>query len=130
MDGRCGLAEKVIPPRSERLSQYSQAGTDVDVQLRFIKVESVKHAEGRLRVKVWMRTYWVDERLSWDPTLHGNVTQIQFHAKSLHTPEDTEVSGCVGGRCAAEIRKWWWNGGGGGGGGGGVVGGVWREEWR
>ena len=81
----------MIPPRSERISQYSKAGTDVDVQLRFIKVESVKHAEGRLRVKVWMRTYWTDERLSWDPTQHGNVTQLQFNGQSLHMPETTEV---------------------------------------
>ncbi|KAL1520081.1 hypothetical protein AB1Y20_023556 [Prymnesium parvum] len=83
--------EKAVPPKSERSSDFSRAGTDVDLQIRFVKVESVKPAEGRLRLKVWLRTWWTDERLSWDPALHGNVTILHFLAKSTHVNEDTEI---------------------------------------
>ena len=83
--------DKVVPPRSDRLSNHSRAGTDVGVQVRFIKVESVRPAEGRLRLKVWLRTWWVDQRLSWDPADYGNITTTLYLAEALNTPEESEI---------------------------------------
>ena len=52
---------KFIPPRSRRRNSTgygSEAGTDVEVQLRFYKVASVLTAEGRLEMQTWMRLYF------------------------------------------------------------------------
>ena len=46
------------------------------LQLRFFKVESVLAADGRMTLKVWMRTSWTDERLRWNPDEWGGVTQL------------------------------------------------------
>ena len=71
--------QKAVPPRSKRNVSYSAAGTDVQLQLRFFKVESVTPAAGQMRTKVWWRSWWADERLSWDPNLYGGITEIYFH---------------------------------------------------
>ena len=47
--------DKSVPPPSERANNYSRAGVDVAMQLRFFKVESVMAADGRMTLKVWMR---------------------------------------------------------------------------
>ena len=62
---------KAIPPISGRSATYSQAGTDVQIQLRFFKLESVDAARGNMRIKVWLRMKWVDQRLQWHPAKYG-----------------------------------------------------------
>ena len=47
--------DKSVPPPSDRTNDYSRAGVDVAMQLRFFKVESVMAANGRMTLKVWMR---------------------------------------------------------------------------
>ena len=47
--------DKSVPPPSNRTNDYSAAGVDVAMQLRFFKVESVMAADGRMTLKVWMR---------------------------------------------------------------------------
>ena len=47
--------DKSVPPPSDRANNYSRAGVDVAMQLRFFKVESVMAADGRMTLKVWMR---------------------------------------------------------------------------
>ena len=47
--------DKAVPPLSDRTGNYSKAGVDVAMQLRFFKVESVMAADGRMTLKVWMR---------------------------------------------------------------------------
>ncbi|KAL1505119.1 hypothetical protein AB1Y20_008878 [Prymnesium parvum] len=64
------------PPTSDRLDIYSKAGTSVALQIRFFKVEDVSLSQGSMRLKVWLRTRWVDKRLSWTPAEYGNITQI------------------------------------------------------
>ena len=83
--------DKVVAPSSTARSGYSKAGTDVSMQLRFFKVESVKASAGQMRLKVWMRLSWADERLSWDPALYGNVSYTTFQAANLANPEWTEI---------------------------------------
>ena len=57
-----GDYDKSVPPPSNRTSNYSKAGVDVAMQLRFFKVESVMAADGRMTLKVWMRLSWTDRR--------------------------------------------------------------------
>ena len=76
----------VVPPSSaERISQYAAhagMGTDVALQIRFFKIESVEQAAQRMRLKVWLRMQWVDERLQWDP-LVWNVSKTFFQVKTV-----------------------------------------------
>lgn len=83
--------DKIVPPPSQRAVNYSQAGTEVALSIRFFKVISVKVAEGQMQLKVWMRTRWTDERLSWDPHSYGNVTMVHFMAHALTVPESSEI---------------------------------------
>ena len=63
--------DKMIPPISERTDVYdgkiSMAGTEVGVNIRVFKVESVDTASSHLRLKVWLRMQWSDLRLTWNP---------------------------------------------------------------
>ena len=71
-----------VPPhvtqRSARSVAVSEAGTDVKVQLRVFKVESVAAANGQMRLKVWLRQNWKDERLSWNESAWGGVGMVSF----------------------------------------------------
>jgi hypothetical protein len=61
-----------------RASSYSAAGTDVEMQVRFFKVQNVKASDGSMKLKVWLRLYWKDTRLSWDPSAYGGITYAHF----------------------------------------------------
>ena len=67
-----------VPPTSIRITTDSQAGTDVKVQLRIFKIESLDQSAGQLKLKVWLRFWWHDLRLSWDPADFGGITETQM----------------------------------------------------
>ena len=74
---------KAIPPQSKERerapqSSWSRAGTDVKLQLRFFKVESVDITTSSMSLKVWFRLSWIDERLSWDPAEYGGIETVPF----------------------------------------------------
>ena len=48
-------------------AQTSDAGTDVQLQLRVLKLDQIDIAGGSMTVKVWIRMQWQDDRLKWDP---------------------------------------------------------------
>ena len=86
--------DMAVPPTSQRssgFSPYSEAGTDVSVQMRFFKVMSVSTSEGKMMLRVWLRLAWTDTRLSWDPSQHGGITSVKFFASSFSNREDTEI---------------------------------------
>ena len=84
--------DKVVPPESNRPSvNYSNAGTDVRMQINFFKVEGVDTANAKMRLKVWLRLTWQDQRLSWDPQQWGGITKTFFQGKSVSFPEETEI---------------------------------------
>jgi hypothetical protein len=61
--------DKLVLPISYRNSTgnaYSDSGTDVDMQVRFFKVQDVSAMQGSMRLKVWMRMVWTDTRLAWN----------------------------------------------------------------
>ena len=64
--------------------QYPKGGTTIGVHVRVFKVESVNIKASRMRVKVWFRLQWVDERLSWTPAEYGGVTSLHFRANGVH----------------------------------------------
>ena len=70
--------DRLAPPTSVRNNTFSNAGTDVGLQIRFFKMESVNMAEGTMSVKVWMRMSWVDTRLAWNPADYGGITQVTY----------------------------------------------------
>ena len=83
-----------VPPMSERQSpccNYSITGTDVYLQIRFFKVDSVRMADGRMRAKVWVRMTWRDMRLRWNPASYGGISSVRFHAASFAQPENSEI---------------------------------------
>ena len=68
--------DKMVPPLSDRATEgveYSSAGTDIAIQTRFFKVETVRASHGDMRLKIWLRTYWTDLRLSWNPDDYGGL---------------------------------------------------------
>jgi hypothetical protein len=80
--------DRHIPPTSDRTFNFtgrgkngsdldvSEAGTDVTVELRVFKIQEANPAEGTMRLKVWLRQMWVDQRLAWDPAEYEGVSKI------------------------------------------------------
>ena len=61
----------------------------MDAQL--FKVLEVKPAQGALILKVWLRMYWQDTRLAWDPSQFGGVTTTFYQAAGFQGAEDNEI---------------------------------------
>jgi hypothetical protein len=86
--------DRILPPtsnRSESGDHYSNAGTTVSIQIRFFKVQEVNAVEGTMRLKIWMRLGWQDERLKWNASLYGGVTTTWFQAHHYPGAEENEI---------------------------------------
>ena len=83
--------DKSLPPTSDRMIEYSAAGTDVEVEIVFYKLNKVDVPSGHLEIKCWLRMNWVDERLKWVPADYAGVTQLFMHASSFSAPGDSEI---------------------------------------
>lgn len=73
--------DKTVPP----------VDSPVELQIRFFKIESIEARISVMRLKLWLRYYWTDKRLSWVPSEHGGVRKIYFAAKAVTDPEITEI---------------------------------------
>ena len=85
---------KVMPPTSDRKAAgttYSAAGTDVSMQLRFFKVQVVNAAEGWMRLKIWLRMSWQDQRLSWNPADFNGQHFTYFQGDNFGGSEISEI---------------------------------------
>ena len=71
-----GDYDKNVVPSSARRGPYSDMGTDVMMQIRFVQVVSVEPTSGLMALKVWVRMRWVDDRLAWTPAAFGNVSEV------------------------------------------------------
>jgi len=83
-----------VVPKSDRSKQgttFSAAGTNVEMALRIFKVIAVKPADGAMELKVWLRMYWQDERLSWDPAKYGNITKTHFWGDPAPTSGNSQI---------------------------------------
>ena len=69
-----------VPPvtnsRSSNNVAVSDAGTDIQLQLRVFKVDAVDAAHGQMSLKIWLRHSWVDKRLAWNETEWGGINMI------------------------------------------------------
>jgi hypothetical protein len=86
--------DPMVPPESDRSASgtsYSGAGTDVTMEIRFLKVVTVRAAEGAMVVKVWVRMGWQDLRLSWDPAAYGGLTEVFFAGNEAQEFFSSEV---------------------------------------
>lgn len=63
--------------------------TRVGVDLRILEVLGVDASRRRLRLYVYLRLTWKDERLRWDPSEHGGLNTLPMAAGMLN--ESTEV---------------------------------------
>lgn len=85
---------RIVAPTSDRKStgtDYSDAGTDVFMQIRFFKVQTVNAAEGWMRLKVWMRMGWKDTRLAWDPNDYSGLDTTFFQGDNMGGSEVSEI---------------------------------------
>ena len=86
--------DRIVPPTSDRMASgtdYSGSGTDVNMQIRFFKVQVVNAAEGWMRLKVWMRMRWMDTRLAWNASEYDGLTTAYFNADKFSGDEVTEL---------------------------------------
>ena len=89
--------DAIVPPTSNRAlttnsaGHYSSSGTDVKVGIRFFKVESVNTAQASMRLKVWVRMSWKDERLGWSPASFGGLTKAYYRADQSIGSEASEI---------------------------------------
>ena len=90
------IYDKHVPPVSIRGETDSDVqlrfGTDVEIQVRFVRVVSVQPTAGIMTLKIWMRMYWTDTRLAWDPSnpRYGNVTE--FYSSPIADDSESETS--------------------------------------
>ena len=68
--------DRVVPPQSQRSDNTSAAGTIVQMQIRFFKVDRVSMSDGSASIKIWLRMTWQDDSLSWNPADFSGVTSV------------------------------------------------------
>ena len=83
--------DKIVPPVSNRTQAIYSSGSDVELEVRFFKIETINAAEGGIRIKVWLRMLWVDERLSWDPNAYQGLTHTHFWCEGPVGGETSEI---------------------------------------
>ena len=71
-----------VPPKPDAVTwsftEQAASHCKVKMQIYFYLIEKLVPATGVLHIKVWMRLSWRDERLVWDPTAFGGVTQVRM----------------------------------------------------
>ena len=67
--------DKTVPPDS---AVPGLAGAQVQVSLNLYHTYALDMVRATVNLHVWVRLYWVDRRLSWDPNEYGGVTQLTF----------------------------------------------------
>jgi len=59
-------------------AKLSEAGADISLQLRVLKLDSIDLSGGSMAVKVWVRMQWNDLRLAWNPDDYGGLHTVKF----------------------------------------------------
>ena len=85
--------DRLVQPMSDRpaAANYSAAGCDVHVNVRFFKVRAVRPSEGKMELKVWVRMSWHDARLAWNASEYGGITYTYFHGEHFSGAETSEI---------------------------------------
>ena len=53
------------------------------MSIRFFKVQAVDASAGHMRLKVWVRMRWMDDRLSWEPAAFGRWAAFRSYEAPL-----------------------------------------------
>ena len=69
--------------------QYAQTGTDVYVSIRAYKFQDIDITQGTMQLKTWLRMWWSDPRLAWDPAEYGGLDKT-FYVASVNSNLETE----------------------------------------
>lgn len=75
--------------KNTSMLRTSLAGTDVSVQVRWYKLESIQQSAGTMRANVWVRMKWTDERLAWNSSAYGGITQVSYSPDAIWVPDIT-----------------------------------------
>ena len=57
-------------------------GAQVRVQLSLQQIMAVDTARQTVQVMMWLRQYWTDPRLAWDPSKWGGISKVTFKGGS------------------------------------------------
>lgn len=93
------LTSEATRLRSDLLRGYDRLAapiTTVGVQIRFFKVEGVRAAEGSMRLKIWLRLTWSDERLRWNAAEYSNLSYAVFGEHEVWVPDIQPYNTMVG----------------------------------
>ena len=60
---------------------------DVRYGIAIVKTYGVCPKNQALKSKVWLRMFWNDVNLRWNPSDYGNIKDIQFPSKSIWIPD-------------------------------------------
>ena len=89
--------DSVLPPpgdgilRDTNFGTPTQASTQVEITIQFMKTLSVDASKQRMSVSVWFVLEWTDARLAWDPGDFGGISYSYFRATALTDSESTEI---------------------------------------
>ena len=61
------------------------------MQINFFKAQGLDDSTGQMRLKVWVRMGWIDQRLSWNPAEYGNISQVHFLSRHNTDRENSEI---------------------------------------
>jgi hypothetical protein len=59
--------------------------------VRFFKVQQIQPASGSMRLKVWVRMSWYDNRLRWDPADYDGIDYVFMWADPRPTSDNSEI---------------------------------------
>jgi nicotinic acetylcholine receptor beta-3 len=69
------------------------------MDLRIFKIMEVDPSRGFMKIKVWLRFQWIDDRLKWRPEDHGGLT-------FTHVWSDTRPTGAGPEIWVPDIQPW------------------------
>ena len=77
---------KDYEPYERPVASESDA-VDVRYGIAILKTYGVCPKDQALKSKVWLRMYWNDVNLRWNPSDYGNIKDIRFPSKSIWIPD-------------------------------------------
>jgi len=91
--GSCAIYRRLYDHVSENTFSYGlptnnlSAPVDVWVDVSLNHIINLDHTEQSLMTSIWMRQYWHDAGIAWDPADYGNITSIHTNAQDVWVPD-------------------------------------------
>ena len=68
--------------RTDSLPIINRTNVDMDLGIALRSFTEVNQMDGTITTNVWLRHWWYDEYLSWDPISWNNITSIVLFTDS------------------------------------------------